>query len=145
MRRALRRLGQGALLGAAIGALARLLMRLVALDTEAEPELTWGASSAILLLFVVSCAGGATAVSFAHHRWLGLLTVVVTSFPIYLMGSAIGIVEVAAALDDEGIAGLRRVGVLVLAAAILGLAYGTPYLGWRLASRTGPRAQPSAA
>ncbi len=127
------------------GVLARLLMRLVALATDTEPEFTWGASIAIVLLFVVSCAGGATAVSFAHHRWLALLTVVVTSFPVYLMGSAIGIVEVAASLDNDGLGGLRHIGVLVLAAVILGLAYGTPYLGWRLARRTASRVQPSAA
>ncbi len=68
--------------------------------------------------------------------------VVATSFPVVLMGTAIGVSEVVSALD-EGVAGLRRLALLVVAALILVLALATPYLGWRLAGRRLSRAQPS--
>ena len=138
----MRGLVSGALLGAVIGVLARLLMRLVALMAGEEPAFTWGASLAIVGLFVVSAAGAAAAASLRSRRWLAVLLVVTTSLPVVLMGTSIGLSEVVAAID-EGVAGLRRLALLVVACAILGLAFATPYLGWRLAGRRVPRAQPS--
>ena len=140
----LRALVSGALLGALLGTLARLLMRLVALTTGEEPAFTWGASLAIVLLFTVSAAGAATASRWAHRRWLALPLVVLTSLPVLLMGSAIGIGEVVTSLDD-GVGGVRRAALLVLSVAILAMACATPYLGWRLARRTRAGAQPSVA
>ena len=137
----MRALVSGALLGAVIGVVARLLMRLVALLAGDQPSFTWGASLAIVGLFVVP-AGGAAAATLASRRWLAALVVVATSFPVVLMGTAIGVSEVVSALD-EGVAGLRRLALLVVAALILVLALATPYLGWRLAGRRLPRAQPS--
>jgi len=137
----IRALVSGALLGAVIGVVARLLMRLVALLAGDQPSFTWGASLAIVGLFVVSAAGAAAA-TLASRRWLAALVVVATSFPVVLMGTAIGVSEVVSALD-EGVAGLRRLALLVVAALILVLALATPYLGWRLAGRRLPRAQPS--
>ena len=137
----IRALVSGALLGAVIGVVARLLMRLVALLAGDQPSFTWGASLAIVGLFVVS-AGGAAAATLASRRWLAALVGVATSFPVVLMGTAIGVSEVVSALD-EGVAGLRRLALLVVAALILVLALATPYLGWRLAGRRLSRAQPS--
>ncbi len=140
----IRALVSGALAGVLVGTVARILMRLVALDIEAEPAFTWGASLGIVLLFTVSAAGAGAAARFAHRPRLALPAVVVTSLPVLLLGSAIGIGEVMTALDD-GVTGARRVTLLVLAAAVLGLACATPYLGWRLGRRQQVAAQPSVA
>ena len=73
---------------------------------------------------------------------LAALVVLATSFPVLLMGTAIGLGEVVAAID-EGIAGAARLALFVLAIGILGLAFATPYLGWRLGGRRMSRAQPT--
>jgi len=140
--RVMRALVSGALLGAVIGVVARLLMRLVALVAGDEPAFTWGASLAIVGLFVVSAAGAAAAATLTSRRWLAALVVLATSFPVLLMGTAIGLGEVVAAID-EGIAGAARLALFVLAVAILGLAFATPYLGWRVGGRRVSRAQPT--
>ena len=57
-------------------------------------------------------------------------------------GTVIGRGEVVAAID-EGIAGAARLALFVLAVAILGLAFATPYFGWRLGGRRVSRAQPT--
>jgi hypothetical protein len=128
--RVLRAVGSGALLGAVTGVVARLLMRVVALVTEDDPAFTWGASLAIVGLFVLSGAGAGAAATFASRRWLAFLVVAVTSLPVVLIGTAIGVGEVASAVD-EGVAGLRRLALFGAAVVILGLAYTTPYLAWR--------------
>ena len=117
----IRALVSGALLGAVIGVVARLLMRLVALVAGDEPAFTWGASLAIVGLFVVSAAGAAAAATLASRRWLAALVVLATSFPVLLMGTAIGLGEVVAveaeahdlAAAETGGQAAERTGVLV--------------------------------
>jgi hypothetical protein len=135
---------RGLLLGGAagvfLGVLARGLMRLIGLGNGVQVEFHLGVSLAIVSLFAASGAGAGLAGSLGLPRWAATLLVLVTSAPLFLMGGAIGLVEVVAVIEDP-LSLARTAGLLALAGLIGLCVLATPYAAWRV-GRARPRRHP---
>lgn len=130
MMRVVRGLVFGAALGLFFGALARALMRLVAIGMGDEPELDVGVSVTLIGLFVISGAGAGAARAARIPTWGRALTIVVTSAPLLLTGAAFGVGEVAEILDRD-LTPPWTIELLLVSVVILAMVLLTPYTGWR--------------
>ena len=98
LRRAGVGVGAAVLAGLAMGAVARLMMRLVVLATGRETEFSWGGTVGILLAFVVFMVPGALLASLYRGRGRSLLLIAAT---LLLLVVATGVaVEDVGAVDD---------------------------------------------
>lgn len=136
MLRLLRALLAGAAVGVILGALARALMRLVAIGMTIETELHVGASLAIVSLFLVSGAGAGVAAALSVNRWIEALVLVVSSAPLFVMGGLFTVGEVGEVRDRD--LGLIWTGeLLALSTVIVALVLVTPPAAWRAGRRFG--------
>ncbi|MEP6817258.1 MAG: hypothetical protein ABI873_17090 [Marmoricola sp.] len=135
MTRVVRGLAYGALIGALFGAVARVLMRLAALDDGTEPSFHLSDSLLIAGVFAVAGAGAGAAAAAGWRTWRLALVVVPTSFFVVFAGVGIGLGEIGTA-HDSGNSALRMVVLVALALAIMALAFLTPYVGHRLGRRS---------
>jgi hypothetical protein len=119
--------------GAVAGLAARVLMRLVAIDTLDHGEFSVAGTLGIVLLFVISSVGAGLA-GLVRRRWLLVACVVVTSALLWYSGLAIGFSTLGFA-QDRAMTGPRWVGFWALFAAIMAIALATPYAALRLTRR----------
>lgn len=134
MWRLLRALFAGAAVGVVLGALARALMRLVAIGMTIEPEFHPGASIALVSLFVVSGAGAGLAAVLTLNRWLRSLVLLVPTIPLLLFGGAFTIGEVGE-VRDRHLDPIWTGELLAVSTVIVALALVTPYAAWRAGGR----------
>ena len=131
MRSVLRGLLLGVVTGVVLGVLVRALMRLVAIGMGSEPEFHLGASIGIVSLFVLACAGAATARALELRRAWKALILVVTSAPLLLMGGMFTLVEVSE-VRNRDLHPLWTIELLILSTVIVAIALATPLAGWRV-------------
>jgi hypothetical protein len=131
VRRAVVGLGAALLAGLLLGAVARLMMRLVVLASGRPAEFSLGGTVGILLAFVVLMVPGAVVASLWHGRGRSLLLVVGTGF-LLVVGTGIAVEDLRNVGD---LSAVRWLGVgaagLGVYAAILAL----PVLTFRILSR----------
>jgi hypothetical protein len=123
--------GAAVLAGLAMGAAARLMMRLVVLATGRETEFSVGGTVGILLAFVVFMVPGALLASLYRGRGRSLLLTVAT---VLLLVVATGI----AAEDVGDVGGLtvvRWAGVAVAGFGVFAAILALPVLTFRILSR----------
>ncbi len=131
MRGIVRGLLLGAATGVVLGALVRGLMRLVAIGMGSEPAFHLGASIGIVSLFLLACAGAATARAVDLRRAWKALILVVTSAPLLLMGAMFTVVEVSE-VRDRDLHPLWTIELLILSTVIVAITLATPLAGWRV-------------
>jgi len=142
----LRRTGVGAgaavLAGLAMGAVARLMMRLVVLATGRDGEFSLGGTAGIMLAFVVVMVPGAVLASLYRGRGRSLLLIAATLF---LLVVATGIaVEDLGTVDELSAA--RWTGVAIAGLGVYAAILALPVLTYRLIARgDGRRARSDAA
>lgn len=127
---ALRAYLRAAVLGVGIAMLARVLMRLVALDTSGTGSFSLEGTLGICCLFVLSGVGAAVGRSLTDRRWVLVLVVGVTSALLWASDVAIGLSSFADA-REQPMTSVRWVGFWSLFVAISVLAVLTPYVGAR--------------
>lgn len=131
LRRAGVGVGAAVLAGLAMGAVARLMMRLVVLATGRETEFSWGGTVGILLAFVVFMVPGALLASLYRGRGRSLLLIAAT---LLLLVVATGVaVEDVGAVDD--LSALRWAGVAVAGLGVYAAILALPVLTFRILSR----------
>ena len=138
MMRVVRGLLFGAALGLFFGAIARALMRLVAIGMGDEPELDVGVSVTLIGIFIVSGAGAGAARAAHIPTWGRALAIFLTSAPLVVMGTVFGVGEVAEILDRD-LTPPWVVELLALSAVIFAIVLLTPYTGWRAGRRVDRR------
>lgn len=124
----------GALVGFAIGLVARVPMRWVALVRDEDTDFTVSGTVGIGLTFAVAGLGAALAGAGTERRWLAAVIVVLTTLPMALFGAGVGQDEVRGALRD-GVGTVRVAGVLLLTVLVGALAAAAPVAGWRIGRR----------
>ncbi|HUS21909.1 MAG TPA: hypothetical protein VMZ66_07860 [Aeromicrobium sp.] len=128
-----RALLRAALIGVAVGIVARVLMRVVALLEGSDLGFDPGASVMIVGLFAVASVGAcAGAMLFKRSRILGVIVTVVTAVPLWLPGSSIAIVEV---MEHATGPAVEALGVVAVALLIGGCMVAAPVLGNRIGRR----------
>jgi hypothetical protein len=131
LRRAGVGVGAAVLAGLAMGAVARLMMRLVVLATGRETEFSWGGTVGILLAFVVFMVPGALLASLYRGRGRSLLLIAAT---LLLLVVATGVaVEDVGAVDD--LSAVRWAGVAVAGLGVYAAILALPVLTFRILSR----------
>ena len=142
LRRAGVGVGAAVLAGLAMGAVARLMMRLVVLATGRDAEFSLGGTAGIMLAFVVFMVPGAVLASLYRGRGRSLLLVAAT---LLLLVVATGIaVEDVGAVD--GLSAARWTGLAVAGLGVYAAILALPVLTYRLLARGDPRrASPGAA
>ncbi len=126
----------GAGVGVVLGAVARGLMRLVAIGMTIEPEFHTAASIGVVSLFAVSGAGAGIAAVLPLDRWLRGLVLLVASIPLLLFGGAFTVGEVGE-VRDRDLDPIWTGELLALSTLIVALALITPYAAWRAGRRAG--------
>jgi hypothetical protein len=134
----LRGLLSGTAIGVVFGALARVLMRLVAIGMGNEPEFDLSASLAIVSLFAISGAGAGAAGAVGLRSWGLALAVVLTSAPLLVTGAAFALGEIGEILDHD-LTLPWLVELLALSGVIVATMLLTPYAGWRAGRRAAGR------
>lgn len=117
--------------------LARVLMRLVALDTLGTGSFSPAGTAGIVVLFVLSAVGAAVGRALTSRTPVLVLVVLVTSGLLWEGDVAIGLSSFADA-RAQAMTGLRWVGFWALFATISGLAALTPLVGLRTGRRRVP-------
>ncbi|MDR7086777.1 hypothetical protein J2X11_001616 [Aeromicrobium panaciterrae] len=120
------------LIGVALGATARLIMRLITLVEGDEPEFTIGATAGIISFFVLAALGGAWGGLLTSHRRIGLAIAVLMTFPVTFLGAGIGGGDLVQSVEDQspGVFALIVLGTLLIAACV----FASPTLSWRRAA-----------
>lgn len=123
---------RAAVVAVGVALLARVLMRLVALDTLGSGRFSPAGTLGILVLFVLSAVGAAVGRALTD-RWAVLVPVVLATSALLWEGDvAIGMSSFSDA-RAEPMTGLRWIGFWALFAAISTLAALTPLVGLRAA------------
>jgi len=124
---------RAALVGVAVGIVARVLMRAAALITSSDLEFDPVASVMIVGLFGVASVGAcAGAMLFRRWRIVGVIVTIATLVPLWLPGSSIAIVEV---MEHAGGPVIKTLGVVAVALLIGGCMVAAPVLGNRIGRR----------
>jgi hypothetical protein len=117
--------------GAVVGALARVLMRLVTVAAGHEAGFSWGATLGIMLVFVIAMVPGAVVAALTTHRlrWLAAIAgAVLLCVPaVAIASSDLG--------ETGGLTASQWVGVGAATAAIFGLIALAPVVTVRLVDR----------
>jgi hypothetical protein len=124
---------RAALIGVAVGTVARVLMRVVALLEGSDLGFDPGASAMIVGLFAVASIGACAGAMLFKRSWiLGVIVTVATVVPLWLPGSSIAIVEVKEHATGPAV---ETLGVVAIALLIGGCMVTAPVLGSRVGRR----------
>lgn len=127
-----------AMLAVGVAILARVLMRLVALDTLGTGSFSLVGTLGICCFFVLSGAGAAVGRSLTDRWWVLVPVVVVTSALLWESDVAIGLSSFGDA-REQPMTSMRWVGFWALFVVISVLAALTPYVGVRAGRRANLR------
>lgn len=121
------------LIGVALGAVARLIMRLITIVEGDEPEFTVGATAGIISFFVLAALGGAWGGLLTGRPRIGLALAAALTFPVTLLGVGIGGGDLIQSVEDQspGLFALIVFGTILIA----GCVFASPTLSWRRARR----------
>jgi hypothetical protein len=134
VRRVLRASGVVVTLAVGVAIFARVLMRLVTLDTSGQTRFSLVGTFGIFVLFLLSAIGAMVSGMVVIRTWVLILAVFVTSSPLWESDVAIGLSSFAAA-RHQPMTPVRWVGFWSLFLIISVLAALTPYTGIRVGRR----------
>lgn len=121
------------LIGAALGLVARLIMRLITIIEGDEPEFTIGATTGIVSFFVLAGLGGAWGGLLKERPRVGFALAALMTFPVTLLGVGIGGGDLVQSVEDQS-AGVFAL-ILLCTALITVCVFASPTLAWRRARR----------
>jgi hypothetical protein len=126
-----------AVVGTAMGALSRVLMRLVTQVAGGEPGFSWSGTIFIVLIYLVAAAPVAALAAFTTRWWRWIAGVAGTAL-LAVPAASIGMEELGA---TSGFSAAQWVGTITLTVAILATTVALPIVSVRLVDRTVIRAR----